>query len=70
MRRRLALAAALLLPTQAALAQASESAGPQSGSRGYWWYQAPPKVEKAEEEKPEAIDISKVIDGDRMEVLK
>lgn len=61
MRRRLALAAALLLPTQAALAQASESAGPQSGSGGYWWYQAPPKVEKAEEEKPDPDALVKPV---------
>ncbi|PNU06017.1 conjugal transfer protein TraF [Novosphingobium guangzhouense] len=56
MRRRLALAA-LLLPTQAVLAQASGGAGAQSGTHGYWWYEAPPEVEKAKEGKadPDAL---------------
>ncbi|GAB7555521.1 hypothetical protein NRB_50410 [Novosphingobium sp. 11B] len=63
MRRQLALAAALLLPTQAVQAQASVGAGAQSGTRGYWWYEAPPKVEEAggEEEQPDPDALVKPV---------
>jgi len=57
-RRRLTLVAALLLPTQAALAQANDPATMESGARGYWWYQAPAKVV---EEKPDPDALVKPV---------
>ena len=58
MRRQFAFAAALLLPTQAVLAQATGPAAMESGARGYWWYQAPATVE---EEKPDPDALVKPV---------